>query len=72
MIAEELEDFSKQAAAFFILLDTNNDGKLTQSERASAVILTPETLPNELDEGVTEFLSYYDAESDDIFTLEEW
>ena len=41
---------SEQAEAYFLLLDTNNDGKLTQSERAIAAALTPETLPNELGE----------------------
>ena len=53
-------------------MDVNNDGILTQSERVAAAAFTSETLPNGVTEAVAEFMSKYDANSDDVFTLEEW
>ena len=70
--AFDREVLSEQAAIFFLSLDINNDGILTQSERVAAWGFTPETLPNGVDEWAADFMSLYDANSDDFFTLEEW
>ena len=59
------------AAAYFSILDTNKDGKLTQSERAITAPFVSET-DNTLDMIAVIFFSSYDAKSDDVFTLEEW
>ena len=71
-IAEDREIVSMCAEAFFLSLDTNSDGKLTQSERAAAAAFTEETLPDGLSMAVVNFVGNYDDKSDDVFTLEEW
>ena len=71
-IVFERKSLPEQAENFFLSLDINNDGILTQSERVAAAAFTSETLPNGVTEAVAEFMSKYDANSDDIFTLEEW
>ena len=70
--AFDREVLSEQAAIFFLSLDINNDGILTQSERVAAWGFTPETLPNGVDEYAAVFMSLYDENSNDFFTLEEW
>ena len=47
----------EQAEIFFLSLDINNDGILTQSERVAAAAITLETLPNGVTEGWAGFMS---------------
>ena len=58
VFAEERKDLSEQFEAFFLLLDTNSDGRLTKSERvAAAAFFTPETLPTAVSKKAAHFMS---------------
>ena len=55
--AFDREVLSEKAEIFFLSLDINNDGILTQSERVAAAAITRETLPNGVTEVMAGFMS---------------